>query len=253
MDAIGFYLARSSADDQGHDQLQAERYRLVTRSDFDGLVCAALLKELGHPRRHQVRPPQGHAGRQGRARPPTTSRPTSRTSRACTWPSTTTHSRDGARRATRPTNHVIVAGRRVRRARRLRLLRRRRALPGHLRGDDGRRSTRPTRRSSRSRRSSIPTGWVLLNFLMDPRTGLGRFRDFRISNYQLMMQLIDACTTMTVEEILATPDVAERVELYHDARRARPRSRSAAARPCTATSSCSTSATRRSSTRRTAS
>ncbi len=28
-------------------QLQAERFRLVTRSDFDGLVCAALLKHLG--------------------------------------------------------------------------------------------------------------------------------------------------------------------------------------------------------------
>jgi nanoRNase/pAp phosphatase (c-di-AMP/oligoRNAs hydrolase) len=50
---------------------------------------------------------------------------------------------------------------------------------------------------------------------MDPRTGLGRFREFRISNYQLMMQLIDACTKLTVEEILATPDVAERVELYN--------------------------------------
>jgi nanoRNase/pAp phosphatase (c-di-AMP/oligoRNAs hydrolase) len=61
-----------------------------------------------------------------------------------------------------------------------------------------------------------PTGWTLLNFLMDPRTGLGRFREFRISNYQLMMQLIDACTTMSVEEILATPDVAERVELYFE-------------------------------------
>ena len=51
---------------------------------------------------------------------------------------------------------------------------------------------------------------------MDPRTGLGRFREFRISNYQLMMQLIDDCTEMTVEEILRTPDVAERVELYYD-------------------------------------
>jgi nanoRNase/pAp phosphatase (c-di-AMP/oligoRNAs hydrolase) len=50
---------------------------------------------------------------------------------------------------------------------------------------------------------------------MDPRTGLGRFRNFRISNYQLMMQLIDACTTKTVDQILRTPDVAERVELYH--------------------------------------
>ncbi len=55
-----------------------------------------------------------------------------------------------------------------------------------------------------------------MTFLMDPRTGLGRFRDFRISNYQLMMQLIDDCTQMTVEEILQTPDVAERVALYNE-------------------------------------
>ncbi|WP_432485507.1 exopolyphosphatase [Kineococcus esterisolvens] len=60
-----------------------------------------------------------------------------------------------------------------------------------------------------------PSGWTLLNFLMDSRTGLGRFRDFRISNYQLMMQLIEHCTTyQDVDEILALPDVAERVELY---------------------------------------
>jgi nanoRNase/pAp phosphatase (c-di-AMP/oligoRNAs hydrolase) len=60
-----------------------------------------------------------------------------------------------------------------------------------------------------------PVGWTLLNFLMDSRTGLGRFRDFRISNYQLMMQLIDACQEhQTVDEILALPDVAERAELY---------------------------------------
>ncbi len=51
---------------------------------------------------------------------------------------------------------------------------------------------------------------------MDPRTGLGRFREFRISNYQLMMQLIDECTRLSVEEILQTPDVAERVELYNE-------------------------------------
>jgi hypothetical protein len=59
-----------------------------------------------------------------------------------------------------------------------------------------------------------PSGWTLLNFLMDPRNGLGRFREFRISNCQLMMELIDACTTLSVEEILALPDVAERVERY---------------------------------------
>jgi nanoRNase/pAp phosphatase (c-di-AMP/oligoRNAs hydrolase) len=61
-----------------------------------------------------------------------------------------------------------------------------------------------------------PQGWILMSFLMDPRTGLGRFREFRISNYQLMMKLIDDCTEMTVEEILETHDVAERVELYND-------------------------------------
>jgi nanoRNase/pAp phosphatase (c-di-AMP/oligoRNAs hydrolase) len=61
-----------------------------------------------------------------------------------------------------------------------------------------------------------PQGWILLSFLMDPRTGLGRFRDFRISNYELMMQLIDLCLERSVEEILATPDVAERVELYRE-------------------------------------
>ncbi|XVU21907.1 exopolyphosphatase [Actinoplanes sp. CA-054009] len=60
-----------------------------------------------------------------------------------------------------------------------------------------------------------PEGWTLLNFLMDSRTGLGRFREFRISNYQLMMQLIDACIEhQDVNEILALPDVAERSELF---------------------------------------
>ena len=65
-----------------------------------------------------------------------------------------------------------------------------------------------------------PTGWVLLNFIMDARTGLGRFREFRISNYQLMMQLIDYCKSHTIEDILALEDVKERVDLYleHDAK-----------------------------------
>jgi nanoRNase/pAp phosphatase (c-di-AMP/oligoRNAs hydrolase) len=62
-----------------------------------------------------------------------------------------------------------------------------------------------------------PQGWTLLNFLMDSRTGLGRFREFRISNYQLMMLLIDACIQLqTVDEILELSDVVERAELYRD-------------------------------------
>jgi len=60
-----------------------------------------------------------------------------------------------------------------------------------------------------------PTGWPLLNYLMDSRTGLGRFRDFRISNYDLMMDLISFCASKTIDEIIALPDVKERVDIYH--------------------------------------
>lgn len=59
-----------------------------------------------------------------------------------------------------------------------------------------------------------PKGWILLSFMMDPRTGLGRYKDYRISNYQLMEQLIEMCRTMKIEEILANPDVKERMVRY---------------------------------------
>jgi nanoRNase/pAp phosphatase (c-di-AMP/oligoRNAs hydrolase) len=61
-----------------------------------------------------------------------------------------------------------------------------------------------------------PKGWVLLNYLMDARTGLGRFRNFRISNYALMMDLIDYCKNHGIADILELPDVKERVELYFE-------------------------------------
>lgn len=61
-----------------------------------------------------------------------------------------------------------------------------------------------------------PTGWILVGFLMDPRTGLGRWRNFTISNYQLMEKLIDCCRTMTTEEILNLSDVKERIDVYYE-------------------------------------
>ena len=61
-----------------------------------------------------------------------------------------------------------------------------------------------------------PSGWVLLNYLMDARTGLGRFRNFRISNYDLMMDLIDYCKNHNIDQIMALPDVKERVDLYFE-------------------------------------
>ncbi|MEH0758785.1 exopolyphosphatase [Vibrio sp. 16] len=59
-------------------------------------------------------------------------------------------------------------------------------------------------------------GWNLLNFLMDARTGLGRFRNFRISNYNLMMDLIEYCKNHTIDEILQLDDVKERIDLYRE-------------------------------------
>ena len=74
--------------------------------------------------------------------------------------------------------------------------------------------------SARFSREDIlaPKKWDMLNFIMDPRTGLGRFRQFRISNYQLMMALIDYCRSHSIDNILALPDVRERVELYNSQR-----------------------------------
>jgi nanoRNase/pAp phosphatase (c-di-AMP/oligoRNAs hydrolase) len=61
-----------------------------------------------------------------------------------------------------------------------------------------------------------PSGWTVLNYIMDARTGLGRFREFRISNYQLMMNLIDYCRNHSIDDILALPDVKERTDLFFE-------------------------------------
>lgn len=61
-----------------------------------------------------------------------------------------------------------------------------------------------------------PTGWILMGFISDPRTGLGRFRDFRISNLQLMEELINYCRNIPVEQVLENPDVEERVKMYFE-------------------------------------
>jgi nanoRNase/pAp phosphatase (c-di-AMP/oligoRNAs hydrolase) len=188
----------------------AQRYRLVTRSDFDGLVCAALLKHLGilddvlfvHPK--DVQDGKVELG------------PGDMTTNLPYHPGVGIafdhHHSETLRVAERPENHVIVPGAESAA----------RVVYEHFGGAEafpGIEELMEAVDKGDAAQFSLeevlhPTGWVLLNFLMDPRTGLGRFRDFRISNYQLMMQLIDTCTIMSVQEILETPDVAERVELY---------------------------------------
>ncbi len=191
----------------------AERYRLVTRSDFDGLVCAALLKELGilddikfvHPKDMQ----DGLV--ELTERDITTNLPYA----PGVHLSFDHHDSETVRVQDSPANHVIVPG--AKSAARVVYDYYGGADTFTLIGEDIMTAVDKADAADFSRDDILePKGWDYISFIMDPRTGLGRFREFRISNYQLMMQLIDHITTMSIEEILQTPDVAERVDLYRE-------------------------------------
>ncbi len=61
-----------------------------------------------------------------------------------------------------------------------------------------------------------PKGWDMLSFIMDSRTAIGKMRAFRMSNYALMVSLVDLLLNKEPEDILAIPDVVERLEYYKD-------------------------------------
>ena len=188
------------------------KYRLVTRSDFDGLVCAVLLKKLDmideikfvHPKDMQD------------GKVPITDRDISTNLPYVdgVYLAFDHHSSEAVRVGKRD-NHIIdpqaaSAARVVYRH-----------YGGAARFPDVSEEMMVAVDKADSAQFSKeeilePQGWVLLNYLMDARTGLGRFRNFRISNYDLMMQLIEACTRQTVDEILTTPDVKERVDLFRE-------------------------------------
>jgi len=190
-----------------------QKFRLVTRSDFDGLVCAVLLKELDmlddikfvHPKDMQ----DGKVEVSGRDI--TTNVPYV----AGVHLAFDHHLSETVRVKERPANHIIDAE----------APSAARVVYKHFGGrakfprvSEEMMAAVDKADSARFSKDEIlsPTSWVLLNYLMDPRTGLGRFRDFRISNYQLMMDLIDACLKLSIDEILALPDVKERVDLYRE-------------------------------------
>lgn len=189
------------------------KFRLVTRSDFDGLVCGALLKHLDliddilfvHPK--DMQDGKIEIGE----RDITTNLPyVSGCHLAFDH-----HLSETLRNEQRADNHVIdpdapSAARVVWRH-----------YGGHdafpARWDDMMDAVDKGDSAQFDREEVLnPQGWVLLNFIMDARTGLGRFRDFRISNYQLMVKLIDYCREHSIEQILELPDVQERIELYQE-------------------------------------
>ncbi len=188
-------------------------FRLVTRSDFDGLVCAVLLKEMGiideikfvHPKDMQ----DGVVDITGRDI--TTNLPYVKGVHLAF----DHHLSETIRNGERATNHIIDP-----------------EAPSAARvvyDYYGGASRFPAAwnemmvavdkgDSAQFSEEEIlhPNGWVLMNFLMDARTGLGRFREFRVSNYQLMMDLIDYCKNHDIDDILQLPDVQERVSLFRE-------------------------------------
>jgi nanoRNase/pAp phosphatase (c-di-AMP/oligoRNAs hydrolase) len=193
--------------------VETKKYRLVTRSDFDGLVCAVLLKHLGmvdeilfvHPKDMQdgkVAISDGDI---------TTNLPFV----AGVHLAFDHHLSETIRNTGERANHIIhpeaPSAARV--------------VYDYYGGIDAFPASWAEMMAAVDKGDAAqfnrdevlnPQGWDLLNFLMDARTGLGRFRDFRISNYQLMMDLIDCCKDHTIEHIMALPDVKERMDLYFE-------------------------------------
>lgn len=191
----------------------SKKYRLITRSDFDGLVCAMILKELDliddikfvHPKDMQ----DGLI--EVTDRDISTNLPYAKGIHMAF----DHHESEVIRAGGKKTNHVIIpdapsAARVV-----YEYYGGKEKLP---RITDEIMEAVDKADSAQFTKEDIlnPNGWVLLSYLMDARTGLGRFRDFRISNYQLMMELIDYCLDHSIEQILQLPDVQERTKMYFE-------------------------------------
>ena len=192
--------------------MSTDKFRLVTRSDFDGLVCAVLLNELNliddikfvHPKDMQ----DGKV--EITSRDITTNLPYV----AAAHLVFDHHKSETVRNLGERVNHIISAT----------APSAARVLYDHYGGakafpniTDDMMVAVDKADSAQFDRDEIlnPRNWVLLNYLMDSRTGLGRFREFRVSNYQLMMDLIKYCRNHGIRDILQLPDVKERIDIYH--------------------------------------
>ena len=190
-----------------------QQYRLLTRSDFDGLVCAILLKEMGmlgeikfvHPKDMQ------DGSIEVTDRDILTNLPYAEACHLCFDHHSSEEVRNGGKEVAnyilQP--HAESAARVV-----YDYFGGRKRFP-NISEDMLQAVDKADSANFTYEEILEPSGWPLLSFLMDARTGLGRFRDFRVSNYQLMMDLIDYCNGHSIDDILGLPDVRERVELFN--------------------------------------
>lgn len=192
-----------------------DKYRLITRSDFDGLACAVILKELDLINPDEILFVHPKDMQDGKV--PVTSRDitTNLPYVASAHLAFDHHASETIRVGSAQNNHIIDPDAQSAA----------RVVYRHFGGSErlptvSEEMMRAVDRCDAAQLSLgdilEPEGWILLNYLMDARTGLGRFREFRISNYQLMMALIDHCRERSIEEILELPDVRERVDLYRE-------------------------------------
>jgi nanoRNase/pAp phosphatase (c-di-AMP/oligoRNAs hydrolase) len=191
---------------------EPKKYRLLTRSDFDGLVCAILLKDLGILESIKfVHPKDVQDGKvEVTANDILTNLPYAPECFRCFDHHESEEIRTSHLSAP---NHILDSGADSAA----------RVLLNHYGGlaafpciSEEMMLAVDKADSARFTREDIlnPQGWELLSFIMDPRSGLGRFREFRVSNYELMIAMIDYCKEHSIEETLQLPDVRERVELY---------------------------------------
>lgn len=204
-------MSKKKLDHFREELFSGKKYRLVTRSDFDGLVCAVLLKELDllgdikfvHPKDVQdglIQLDQQDI---------TTNLPYSEG----VFLAFDHHFSETLRITTQPHNHIIDADAKSAARVVYDFFGGKDAYP--MVSDDMMLAVDKADAALFEKEEVLnPKGWNLMNFIMDARTGLGRFRNFTISNYDLMMKLIDHCRGYNVDEIIQLPDVQERVELY---------------------------------------
>jgi nanoRNase/pAp phosphatase (c-di-AMP/oligoRNAs hydrolase) len=193
--------------------MENKKFRLVTRSDFDGLVCAVLLKHLDllddimfvHPKDMQ----------DGKIEIGPNDITTNLPYVAGAYLVFDHHLSETIRNTGERTNHIIdpeapsaarvvydyYGGLKV--------------FPSTW--NDMMEAVDKADSAQFSREEILhPHGWVLLNYLMDSRTGLGRFRNFRVPNYALMMDLIDYCKNHSIDQLMQLPDVKVRADMYFD-------------------------------------
>lgn len=192
---------------------QNEQYTLYTRSNFDGLVCAALLRELGliedvifvHPKDVQDGKIQLTQNDITASLPYTEG----------VFMAFDHHSSETVRTTDYKENYIIEP-----------------TAPSSARvifeyfGGENRFTSNLNDLMNAVDKADCsnfteedvrnPEGWVMLNYLMDPRTGLGRYKNFRISNYDLMLKLVNVCTERSIHDIMNDADIQERVKLYFE-------------------------------------